>query len=294
MAGEDIVLCLGGVLPFLLFFVGIAVLMSVKVIMEYQRGVLFTLGKYSGTLGPGLNFIIPGIQGVNIIDTRIKTVDIPKQEIMTKDNVPVSVNAVVYMRPINVEKAVLKIQDYQYAVAQYGQTALRDVAGNKTLDEVLTERVAIANEIKGLVDKETEEWGIDITAIKIQDIELPADMKRAMARQAEAEREKRANIINSEGEVIAAENLKKAAIMLALAPGAMHLRTLQTISDVSADQSNTIIIPLPMEFLKALEGFAKSKDTEPKTGEAIDNADSIRQVSTAELKKVLEAVMKKK
>jgi len=178
---------------------------------------------------------------------------------MTKDNVPVSINAVVYMRVINPEKAVLKIQDYVYAVSQYGQTALRDVIGNKELDAVLTERMEIADEIKKLVDKETDEWGIDITAIKIQDIELPVDMKRAMARQAEAERERRATIIKSEGEVVASKNLSQAAATLARAPGALHLRTLETLADISSDQSNTIVVPLPMEFLKAVEGFAKAK-----------------------------------
>jgi regulator of protease activity HflC (stomatin/prohibitin superfamily) len=235
----------------------IFLLSAIKIIMEYERGVMFTLGKYSKTLNPGLNIIIPVIQSMRKVDTRIKTVDIPKQEVMTRDNVPVSVNAVVYMRVISPEKAVLKIQNYVYAVSQYGQTALRDVIGNKELDFVLTERDKIADEIKMLVDKETDEWGIDITAIKIQDIELPVDMKRMMARQAEAERERRATIIKSEGEVAASKNLMNAAAMLGKSPGALHLRTLETLTDISSDQSNTVVIPLPMEFLKAVEGFAK-------------------------------------
>ena len=241
---------------FLALFV---LLPSIKVIMEYERAVLFTLGKYSRTLNPGLNIIIPILQGVRKVDIRIKTVDIPKQEVMTKDNVPVSVNAVVYMKVINPEKAVLKIQDYVYAVAQYGQTALRDVIGNKELDYVLTEREQIANEIKELVDKETDEWGVDITSIKIQDIELPVDMKRIMARQAEAEREKRANIIKAEGEVISSQNLKKAAITLSGAPGALHLRTLQTLVDISSDPSNKIVFAVPMEVLRAFEKLGKTK-----------------------------------
>ena len=248
-----------GLLPVALFFGLIIVLMGVRIIYEYQRGALFTLGKFSGVVDPGLRVIIPIFQTMRVVDTRIKTVDIPKQEVMTRDNVPVSVNAVVYMRVISPEKAVLKIQDYVYAVSQYGQTALRDVTGNKELDSVLTQRQEIANEIKELVDKETDEWGVDITAIKIQDIELPSDMKRMMARQAEAEREKRATIIKSEGEVIASLNLKKAANNLSSGPGALHLRTLQTLADISSDQSNTLVIPIPMEFLKAVEGFAKSK-----------------------------------
>jgi len=245
--------CLG-VLAVFAFFLALS---AVRIIYEYERGILFTLGKFSGLMDPGLRFVIPIVQSMQKVDTRIKTVDIAKQEIMTKDNVPVSINAVVYMRVISPEKAVLKIQDYVYAVSQYGQTALRDVIGNKELDFVLTERTQIADEIKQLVDKETDEWGIDITAIKVQDIELPIDMKRVMARQAEAEREKRATIIKSEGEVIASSNLRKAADMLGQAPGALYLRTLETLSDISSDQSNTIVIPLPMELLKALEGFAK-------------------------------------
>ncbi len=243
-----------GVIAIGAVFVGLT---AIRIIYEYERGVLFTLGKYSGVVNPGLRFVIPIIQSLKKVDTRIKTVDIPKQEVMTKDNVPVSINAVVYMRVISAEKAVLKIENYVYAVSQYGQTALRDVMGNKELDSVLTERAEIADEIKQLVDKETDEWGIDITAIKVQDIELPVDMKRAMARQAEAEREKRATIIKSEGEVTASTNLRKAADMLGRAPGALHLRTLETLTDISSDQSNTIVISLPMEFLKALEGFEK-------------------------------------
>ncbi len=237
------------------FFV---LLSSIKIIMEYERGVLFTLGRYSRTLSPGLNIIVPIIQGVRKVDIRINTVDIPKQEVMTSDNVPVSVNAVVYMRVENPERAVLKIQDYVYAVAQYGQTALRDVIGNKELDFVLTKRDEIADEIKHLVDKETAEWGVDITSIKVQDISLPADMKRIMARQAEAEREKRANIIKAEGEVVASQNLQKAALTLGKSPGALHLRTLQTIVDISSDPSNKIIFAVPLEVLRAVEAFRKS------------------------------------
>ena len=247
-------ICLG----LLVFAAFLLALSSVRIIYEYERGVLFTLGKFSRIMNPGLRIIVPLIQSMRKVDTRIKTVDIPKQEVMTRDNVPVSINAVVYMKVINAEKAVLKIQNYIYAVSQYGQTALRDVIGNKELDFVLTERAKIADEIKLIVDKETDEWGIDITAIKVQDIELPTDMKRVMARQAEAEREKRATIIKSTGEVIASKNLQEAAFKLSAAPGALHLRTLQTLADISSDQSNTIIIPIPMEILKAVEGFAKT------------------------------------
>ncbi len=249
------------IVPALIF--GFFILLgSIRIIMEYERAVMFTLGKYTKTLGPGLNLIVPVIQSIRKVDIRIKTVDIPKQEVMTKDNVPVSVNAVVYMRVISPEKAVLKIQDYVFAVAQYGQTALRDVIGNKDLDFVLTERDQIANEIKELVDRETDEWGVDITSIKVQDIELPVDMKRVMARQAEAEREKRATIIIAEGEVVASQNLRKAAITLSSAPGALHLRTLQTLSDISSDPSNKIVLALPIEVLRALENLGAKKKTQ--------------------------------
>ncbi|MEM4359393.1 MAG: slipin family protein [Candidatus Bilamarchaeaceae archaeon] len=230
-------------------------LSGIGIVYEYERAVVFTLGRFSGVLNPGLNYVIPILQSSRTVDMRIKTVDIPKQEVMTKDNVPVSVNAVVYFRIEDPKAAVLEIEDYTYAVSQYGQTALRDVIGNKELDFVLTERDQIADEIKTIVDKETARWGIDITAIKIQDIELPADMKRAMARQAEAERERRATIIMAEGELKASENLSKAAEKLASSKGALHLRTLQTVADVSADQSNTIVVLLPIEMLKAIEGF---------------------------------------
>lgn len=234
------------------------ILKAFKIIFEYERAVVFRLGKFNRMLNPGLNIVIPIIESMRKVDIRIKTVDIPKQEVMTKDNVPVSVNAVIYYKVENPQAAVLKIEDYMYAVSQYGQTALRDVIGNKELDFVLTERDEIASEIKTLVDKETIEWGIDITAIKVQDIELPTDMKRAMARQAEAEREKRATIIMAEGELQASQNLRKAAENLA-GPGALHLRTLQTISDVSSDQSNTIVVMLPVEILKAIEGLGAGR-----------------------------------
>jgi len=248
--------CLPGL--FLLgFVILILVLMSVRVVKQYERGVVLTLGKFTKTLEPGLNFVIPFIQQVYMVDTRITTIDIPKQEVMTKDNVPVYINAVVYMRVEDPVKAVLKIAEYKYAVAQYGQTALRDVIGNKSLDELLTNRQEVADEIKDLVDKETAEWGIDITAIKIQDITLPNNMKRAMARQAEAERERRGVIIKSEGEVIAAQNLVKAAKELTSSPGALHLRTLQTLSDISGDASTKFIFVIPIEVLEAIKGKKK-------------------------------------
>ncbi|MCD6464690.1 SPFH domain-containing protein [Candidatus Woesearchaeota archaeon] len=231
---------------------------SLKFIYEYQRGVKFRFGKFVGVLNPGVRFVLPIIEKLTKVDLRVTTVDIPKQEVMTKDNVPVKVNAVVYFRVENPEKAILKVEDYRYAVTQYAQTALRDVIGGIELDELLANRDKIAHEIKEIVDKETDEWGIDVTAIKMQDVELPENMKRAMARQAEAEREKRATIIKAGGEVVAAQQLVKAATMLSKAPGSLHLRTLQTLNDISPDPNTKIVIAIPIEVLEAIQNIKLS------------------------------------
>jgi regulator of protease activity HflC (stomatin/prohibitin superfamily) len=236
-------------------FVVLLALSSLKVITQYERGLKFTLGKYTGLMEPGLNVVIPILQNYQRLDIRVKTIDVPKQEVITKDNVPVAINAVVYFKVVDPEKAFLTVEDYVYAVAQYSQTALRDIIGGITLDALLTKREEIASEIKILVDKQTEPWGVDVTAIKLQDVELPQDMKRVMAKQAEAEREKRAVIIKAEGEVTASSNLAKAAKTLSEAPGALHLRTLNTINDVSSDESNTIIFVVPIEVLDAIKGI---------------------------------------
>lgn len=234
---------------------GIVLLGAIKIVMQYETGVVFTLGKYSGLANPGLNVIIPVLQEMRKVDTRILTIDIPKQEVMTKDNVPMGVNGVVFFRVESPEKAVLKIQDYHYSISQYAQTALRDIIGSKDMDTVLTNRDEVANEIKVLVDKETEGWGIDVTNIKLQDIELPSDMKRIMAKQAEAERDKRAKIIESEGELIASEKVAQAAQILAKTPGGLHLKTLLTISNVAAFDGNSIVFVTPIELLEALKGI---------------------------------------
>lgn len=251
---------IGGVIMVFFFLIPIIIfliIISIKIITQYERGVKFTLGKYSGIMNPGLNILIPIIQTYRKLDIRIKTVDIPKQEVMTKDNVPVRVNAVVYFEVKDPEKAVLNIQDYIYAVAQYSQTALRDIIGNKSLDEVLSNRDEIASEIELVVDKETDPWGLNVTGIKMQDVELPENLKRTMAKQAEAERERRGVVIKALGEVEASQNLAKAAHTLASSPGALHLRTLNTLNDLSSDQSNTVIFALPIEILKAFEAVGK-------------------------------------
>lgn len=236
-----------------IFLVAVFLITAVRVIYEYQRGVVFTLGKFSGVRGPGLTVIVPIIQEIRIVDMRITTTDVPKQEIITKDNVPIMANTVVYFRVEKPEDAVIKIEDYHFAVSQYTQTALRDVVGNSELDVVLTQREQIAESIKKIVDAETSEWGVDISAIKIQEIELPAEMKRAMAKQAEAERDRRATIIKSEGELAASKNLMKAAENLSKSTGALHLRTLQTIAEIAADPSEKIVIFLPSELKGVLE-----------------------------------------
>ncbi|MEI6532313.1 MAG: SPFH domain-containing protein [Candidatus Roizmanbacteria bacterium] len=229
------------------------ILRILVIVDQYERGIVLTLGTYSYTLQPGLKILIPIIQRVIKVDMRIRTTDIPQQEVITKDNVPVGINAVVYFSVIKPEDAILKIQDYTYAVAQYAQTALRDVIGGVELDGLLTERQKIADEIKKIVDLETSEWGVDVSAIKIQDIEVPADMKRVMAKQAEAERERRATIIRAQGELTAAENLNKAMSLLSQS-GAISLRTLQTIESTTANPSTTTIFALPIEII---EGFRK-------------------------------------
>lgn len=221
--------------------------MGLVLIYQYERGIVFTLGKYKGTRDPGLTLIIPVIQKIQKVDMRIQTADIPRQEVMTKDNIPMLVNAVVYFKVINPEDAIIKIQDYTFAIRQYTQAALRDVIGNSEMDFVLTERESIADSIREIVDAETNGWGIDVESIKIQEVELPAEMKRAMAKQAEAERERRAMIIASQGELTASENLRSAAENLAKSPGALHLRTLQTIRDIAADPSEKIILFIPNE-----------------------------------------------
>ena len=244
--------------PYLAFFTGFVLIISlagIRVIYQYEKGVKFTLGKYTGLLGPGLRYIVPIVEKLQKIDLRIITVDIPKQEVMTRDNVPVRINGVVYFKVKNPEEAILKIQDFQYAISQYSLTALRDIVGNQELDSVLTQRDKIANEIEKLLDKETAEWGLDVTAIKLQDIELPENMKRVMAKQAQAEREKRAVIIKAEGEVAASKNLRSAAETLSKSPAAIHLRTLQTITDVAPNQGNTIVFTIPLEMMRAFDTF---------------------------------------
>jgi regulator of protease activity HflC (stomatin/prohibitin superfamily) len=237
----------------------VLLLSSVKVLYQYERGVVFMLGKYLSTRPPGLTLILPIVQSMRKVDMRIKTAEIPRQEVMTKDNIPMLVNAVVYFRVISPEDVINKIENHVYAIRQYTQAALRDVIGNGEMDFVLTEREQIAESIKKIVDAETNGWGVDVESIKIQEVELPAEMKRAMAKQAEAERERRAMIIASSGELSASENLRKAAENLAKSEGALHLRTLQTIRDIAADPSEKIVLFVPSNLGSLLGSIVEGK-----------------------------------
>ncbi len=244
-----------GVMLFLI--ICCCVIPGIKIVLEYERLVIFRLGRYSRTVGPGIVIVIPVIETAKKVDLRIITQDIPRQEIITRDNIPVLMNTVVYFKVERPEDAVIKIENFVFAVRQYTQAALRDVVGLLELDEVLTNRDKIAHDIREIVDKETSDWGIDIKGIKIQEMELPAEMKRAFAKQAEAEREKRAAIIKAEGEFTAAKKLAEAARELATAPGAMQIRTLQTIRDISTDPSEKIVIFAP-GTLPDLESLIKT------------------------------------
>ncbi len=242
------------ILIFLAIFVA---LISIRVLKQYQRGVVFTLGKYSGVKGPGLIFIIPLIQTMQVIDIRTKVLDVPDQEVITKDNIPVKINAVVYFKVVDPAKVVLEVERYRYAVVQLAQTMMKNIVGEKTLDELLQQRAQIASMIKKELDEKTDIWGIDIAALELKDVIIPEQLKRTISKAAEAEREKRAVIIKAEGDRIAAENIAAAAATLSKVPGALHLRTLQSINDLSSDQSNTTIWMVPVEMLEAVKGLAK-------------------------------------
>ncbi|OGL86528.1 hypothetical protein A3I40_00340 [Candidatus Uhrbacteria bacterium RIFCSPLOWO2_02_FULL_48_12] len=246
----------------IVFFIISFIISGLRVIDQYERGVVLTLGRYTSTRIPGLNWIFPAVQRMIKVDLRITTIDIPQQEVITKDNVPVGINAVVYFNVENAEQATLNIQDFTTAVSQYAQAALRDVIGGVELDSLLSERETISAEIKKIVDEATKSWGINVTDVKIQDIELPADMKRVMAKQAESERERRAVIIRAEGEFAAAEKLSQAAQVLSAAPGGISMRTLQTIEKINPDPSKTVIFALPVEFfegVRSLSTYLKEK-----------------------------------
>ena len=241
-------------IPVIIIFI-VLFAISLRQINEYERGVLYTMGRYTGMLKPGWRFIVPGFQSLRKVDIRTRAVDVPKQETITRDNVSCKMNAVIYYRVTHADKTINEVENVFYAVSQLAQTTMRRVAGEATLDELLSNREKIAKDIMQSMDPATDPWGIDVLSVELKDIELPESMVRTMAKQAEAEREKRATIINAEGEVAAAENLAKAAKIMSTSTGALHLRTLNSINDISSDQSNTIVFAVPLEVLRTIESI---------------------------------------
>ena len=237
----------------LLIFVAIIILVSIKQINEYERGIKFSRGKYSKTMNPGWRLVFPIFQSFRKVDIRTKAVDVPEQDAITKDNVSVRINAVIYYKVFDAAKAILEVENFYFAVGQLAQTTMRNAVGSVSLDELLSERDKISSEICKIIDKATDPWGIKVEDVELKDISLPEEMKRVIARVAEAEREKEAVITKAKGEVEASENLAKAAGLMSATPGAMHLRTLSTLSDISADKGNTIVFALPVEILESFK-----------------------------------------
>ncbi len=229
---------------------------GIKIASQWENGLVFRLGRFHVKRGPGLFWIIPIIDRAMILDLRIQTLDIPKQQVITKDNVPVSINAVLYFKVVDPEAAIIKVQDFAYAVSNYAQATLRDVVGGMSLDELLAERQKIEDEIEKIVLAASKDWGLEITNIKIQDIDMPEELKKMMSRQASAEREKRANITKADGDRLAASSLAEAAKTMFASPGAMQLRTLQTIDGLGPTASNTVVIAVPVELMEAIKAFS--------------------------------------
>lgn len=246
-----------GFVVFIIIIVAIFILSGIKVINQYERGVVLTLGRFTGIRQPGLRIVVPIFQRLIKVDVRSTPIDVPKQEIITKDNVTVGVDAVVYLRVIEASRAVLETTNYVYATSQFAQAALRDVTGNADLDELLSKREEISQKIKEIVDAETDKWGIDVENVKIQNIELPQDMKRAMAKQAEAERERRAVIITAEGEKAAAQAVADAAAMLTKIPGGISIRTLQTLEKIAVEPSQKTVFVLPADLTDTVSRLIK-------------------------------------
>ena len=238
----------------------VILIVLLKQVNQYEHALLFTMGRFTKILNPGWRIVIPVFQSIKKVDLRVKAVDVPNQKAITKDNISVGVNAVIYYKVSDASKAILEVENYYYAVSQLAQTTMRNVVGEVELDELLSQREAISEKIRGIVDHVSDNWGIKVDNVELKDIVLPEDMERTIAKQAEAERERRAVIIQSQGEVEASSNMAKAASILAQNPGALHLRTLQSINDISSDKSNTIVFALPLEVLRALEGISKKSE----------------------------------
>jgi len=254
-------------LPIVVILV-VFVFASIKILPEYERGVMFTLGRMTGVKGPGLFFVVPGIQKMIKVDMRVTVMDVPTQDVISRDNVSVHVNAVVYFRVIEAQKAIIEVENFYNAISQLSQTTLRSVLGQHELDDMLAARDKLNTDIEAILDSQTDAWGIKVANVEIKQVELDESMTRAIARQAEAERSRRAKIINAEGEVQAAENLRKAAHELAREPQAMQLRYLQTLLDMGSNENATIVFPLPMDLIEPLMKGAKrwadsTSDTPP-------------------------------
>ena len=248
-----------GFIPLIVIFL-IIVISSIRQIDQYERGILFKRGKYSKVLNPGWHVIWPIFQSCKKIDIRTRAVDVPEQVAITSDNVSIRINAVIYYKVFDAGKALCEVENFQYAVGQLAQTTMRNVVGTVTLDQLLTDREKISGNICEIIDKATDPWGVKVENVELKDISLSQEMQRVMAKVAEAEREKNAVITKAQGEVEAAKNLAEAANMMGSTPGALHLRTLATINDLSSDQSNTVVFALPVEVLRALDGISKKKE----------------------------------
>ncbi len=242
---------------FIIVLLVFLILTSIRQINEYERGIKFTRGKFSKIMNPGWNLVLPIFQSFKKVDIRTKAVDVPEQDAITKDNVSVRINAVIYYKVFDASKAILAVENFYYAVSQLAQTTMRNAVGEVELDELLSERETISNKICEIIDKATDPWGIKVENVELKDVALPEEMKRVIARVAEAEREQRAVITKAEGEVEASNNLSKAADTLAQNPISVHLRTLETINDLSSDQSNTVIFALPLDILKSFDTYNK-------------------------------------
>ena len=241
----------------LVIIVVVLLVVFLREVKQYERGVVLTMGKYTSLRGPGWSVIVPVFQSMEKVDLRVKAVDVPDQKVITRDNVSASINAVIYYKVSDAVRATLEVEDFQFAVSQLAQTTMRNIVGSATLDEVLAERDKLSQRIQEIIDAESDAWGIRVENVELKDFFLPQDMDRTIAKQAEAERERRSVIIKAEGEVESAANMAKAAAMLTASPGALHLRTLQTLNDLSSDQSNTVIFALPIEVLRAVESVTE-------------------------------------
>ena len=241
----------------LLIIVIVVIFSAVKILKEYERGVMLTFGRFTGVKGPGLIIVIPGVQQMIRVSTRVVVLDVPPQDIITKDNISVKVNAVVYFRVLMPQDAILNVENYMYATSQISQTTLRSILGQVDLDDLLSKRDKINNDLQSIIDEHTEPWGIKVSSVEVKNVDLPQDMQRVIARQAEAERERRAKVIHAEGELQAAEKISQAASIIGQNPAGIQLRYLQTLTEIATEKNSTTLFPIPMDLINV---FLKNKD----------------------------------